>query len=225
MKGFYYLFFLISFTPFCVETSILTEKLSKGKYGDYVVYQVDKWIHCLHVLEVQKNILKFEEITIPVSKKPMLTWKNWKNQNAPGHTAWNVYTLDIEKGKIISAYDAITLHHFPTDDLSSFIVDLMRSTLNPTPMIDRKKIGPEPLEGLDTRSLWNPPCYFFGKKVKKPEYDVYSARWKNDDTPLTGKIVDAYFLHEEPSFPFPVWIQIRDSADTRFNIIELDAGR
>lgn len=224
MKSFYLLIILF-FLPFSLQSSLLTEKLAQGKSQDYVVYQVDKWIHYLSIIDLQKNILTLEEITLPSSKKPKKSWKEWKEKKAPSHTSWNIYTIDLEKIKILSAYDLVNGHYYPSEALSSFILDLMALPLSPIPLTERKKIGQEPEPGImDTRSLWNPPCFFLGSKLEKPRYHVYSTKWKQDQSELSGKIVDCYFLEKKTSFPFPVWIQIRDASDARFNLLEIDAG-
>lgn len=225
MKSFYLLIILFSL-PFSLQSSLLTEKLSQGKSGDYVVYQVDKWIHYLSVIDLQKNILTLEEITLPSSSRPKKSWKEWKEKKAPQNTSWNIYTIDLEKIKILSTYDQISGRYYSIETPSSFILDLMALPLSPLPLADRKKIGQEPEPGImDTRSIWNPPCFFLGSKLEKPRYHVYSTKWKKDESELSGKIIDCYFLEKSTSFPFPVWIQIRDTSDACFNLIEIDAGQ
>ena len=61
------------------------------------------------------------------------------------------------------------------------------------------------------------------KKIKHPDFDVYTATWPSDYSEMSQKNLVLYFDKNEKKFPFPYWIQTRDGG-LKFKIRAIDSG-
>src|SRR5262249_38677008 len=137
-------------------------------------------------------------------------WQDWVAKKAPGHTSWTLYEIDRKDGKLIECFSYSKNGWLYLDESEQFLTRLLTLDLHAVPEQERKRIGPPPVQGdEDRRGLWNPPLVAEGKKIAKPSFDVYKTRWPDDSTRLSLCFIELYFRNDEPSFPFPYWIEVQ----------------
>jgi hypothetical protein len=224
MKYLFYPLFLLFAISLSAEIR-LKDKVKEGKPGDYIVAEQGSHQSLLLLRAIEGNKVLFEEITIPSDerKKSSLAWDEWLKNKAPGHTSWIAYEIDLEKDLLLECYSfsrqgwLLEQNHFFTQLLS---LDLEKGR-----DAERKKIGPPPLDGeIDRRSFWIPAKIVQGKKYRSPRFEFFVGKWPQDSSDLSGCAIETYFDLENPSFPFPYWIDIKSSHYTmRISII--DSGR
>ncbi len=81
----------------------LKDKLVKGNPGDYVVTEQMGTYTILVIRSISDHHILLEEIDAPkLNLEPQsCSWKEWISQEAPGHTAWVSYLIDLEKNKLL----------------------------------------------------------------------------------------------------------------------------
>lgn len=190
-------------------TSIQT-KLEKASTGSYVVTQQGRNTSVLHLHSKIGNTLLFEEITAPsfICDKISFDWKKWVANHAPGHTSWILYSLDLNASKITTCYSVDSQHYLSTQSLNAFFTTLCQLPLKE--VSDQKRLqssaSMKPGE-VGKQKPWSPPKTFEGVKEADTSFNLLSASWPKDTTPLSNETILAYFDATRPDFPFPLWVQ------------------
>ncbi len=200
----------------------LKDKIIKGSPGDYVVTEQMGTYTVLLIRSLTDRHLLLEEIDVPtLNHDPQIsTWKEWISEEAPGHTAWVSYLIDLEQNKLLESYSHSRAAWLYAEDPNNFLARLMTLSLEKTPLDKRKKIGPPPMGDEDHRALWTPSVIFEGKKMDKSPITAWSTKWPHDSSIIAGCEIEVYFS----GFAFPYWIEIR-SPHYKASIRTLDTGR
>lgn len=200
----------------------LKDKIVKGNPGDYVVTEQMGTYTILVIRSLSAHHLLLEEIDVPkLNLEPApASWKDWIAKEAPGHTAWVSYLIDLEKNKLLEIYSHSRSAWLYAEDPNNFLSRLMTLSLEKTPTDKRKRIGPPPNGDEDHRALWLPSVTFEGKKMEKPPITAWVAKWPSDNSIIAGCEIELYFS----GFAFPYWIEIK-SPHYKAAIRTIDSGR
>ncbi|MGR3973133.1 MAG: hypothetical protein QRY72_00935 [Candidatus Rhabdochlamydia sp.] len=210
------------FLLFPLYSFSLKDKITKGKPGDYVVIEQGKIASCLVIRLLTPDYVLFEEINIPYLAYPPqgTSWKEWIHQEAPGHTAWTSYLINLKTDELEECYSYSQQTWLSIDNPNHFLPQLLQLPLQQSQEANRKKIGPPPLEGeKDRRSLWNPPLIIEGQKIEKPLITAWVTQWPSDQSLMASSEIEMYFS----SLPFPVWIEVR-VPHYKVNLRSIDIG-
>lgn len=210
------LLFLCTVGNAALSSNVLKERFLHSRKGDFVVTEQEGHATLLVVLSLQGHTLVLEEVVVPLAQINLKTicWQKWLSLKAPGHTAWTVYEIDLDKVEFrgafsISRQEWVQLH--PSEQL---LTQLLALPMEPLPADRRKKIGTCTKAEMDHRALWNPPWVVHGKRVKPAAFDVFQTHWPSDHSPLSSAELDLYFSASDARFPFPLWIEIHTSHAT-----------
>ncbi len=204
----------------------LKEKFEHAQAGDFIVTSQDGNYSLLFIRQITSEILILEEISVPsqhIDLKKMV-WKNWVKEKAPGHTSWTLYEIDRGSGDLIECFSYSKNGWLYLDSSEQFLTRLFTLPLHSVLYADRKKIGQRPDQSEeDRRSLWNPPMIVEGKKSLKPAFEVLKTQWPEDGSRLSQCLIELYFSKENPSFPFPYWLEVH-SPHYAFKMRTIDSG-
>ncbi|MDJ0652504.1 MAG: hypothetical protein QNJ27_05825 [Simkaniaceae bacterium] len=201
----------------------LQEKLYQAEPGSYIVTEQNALVSLLHLHSKKDHCFLFEEISIPFHQSKKIDWVDWIQKGAPGHTSWILYEVDPEKKCVVECYSLTRKAWIPTDEMDSFFLPLLSLELHFLSEEDRLQKGATARPGTIRSRPWGPPQVRYGKKVKDPQYDVYTAKWPQDSSDFSGKQIVFYFDKNEKQFPFPYWLQARDGA-LKFKLRAVDSG-
>lgn len=224
MKKFVFIFLLIPSFFFADVT--IKDRLLKANPGDYLVTEQGGSYSLLLLRLIDPPYLTVEEIAIDRSNIDLkkISWKNWIENKAPGATSWTAFSLDLEKNTLSRSYSFLENQWLFIEKSDYFFKELLSLPFRPTRDNERKKIGPTPMPGeIDRRKFWKPQLIRDGKKHKKCEYEVMRAKWPADKTQLAGCIFEFYLDVEQPTFPFPYWMEVQHPHYT-FKIRAIDSG-
>src|SRR5271156_1681101 len=204
-----------------VNAFSLKDKIVKGNPGDYVVTEQMGTYSILVIRSLSPNHLLLEEIDVPkLNLEPApSSWKDWIAKEAPGHTAWVSYLIDLEKNNLLEIYSHSRSAWLYAEDPNNFLSRLMTLSLEQTPSDKRKRIGPPPSGDEDHRALWLPSVTFEGKKMEKPPITAWTTKWPSDNSIIAGCEIELYFS----GFAFPYWIEIK-SPHYKAAIRTIDSG-
>jgi hypothetical protein len=209
-----FLAFLFLFSPLSAAELFLKEKLAEARSGDYFVLLQNKTYTILHVRQKSGSTLSLDEIALPVGlqKEKRPQWSQWLQSQAPGHSHWLIYDIDLQSASISKAYSKTKGHAVQIEAYESFLATLIRLSFKPVPLEERRKIG-QKSDAPDRRTLWHPPLIAHGQKVEKALFSAWKASWPEDNTPLSGKKVEIYLAETKGAYPayFPFWISISKS--------------
>ena len=219
---------LCSFAFLQAEDLALVDSLKKAKPGDFVVSSQGKNFTLFHIFDVRGSTIVIEEISAPMNEKRRVkTWQNWIHDKAPGHISWVMYELDLATKSIEDMYSFSQKSWqkvYPQEQIFPTLIGLKFKLIETQ---DRKKAGPRPpLNIPDERSIWNPPVYLQGKKLKGAQCSAYQTYWPNDGTELAGKKVEIFLPQDEDKLPayFPFWIQASNQfAQAKMRVIDSGA--
>lgn len=201
----------------------LQDKFKQAETGTYIVTEQNGLVSLLHLHSIKETCLLFEEISIPLHQAKKINWTTWVQNGAPGHTSWILYEVDTEKKCVTECYSLTRKAWIPTDEMDAFLVPLISLQLDFLSEEDRLQKGATARPGNISAKPWGPLQVKNGKKVKDPQYNVYTAKWPHDSTDLSGKQIVLYFDKQDEAFPFPYWLQARDGA-VKFKMRALDSG-
>lgn len=201
----------------------LGEKFLEADEGTYIVSQQNQLVTLLHLHTKKEHKLLFEEVSIPLHQSKKIVWSQWLEKGAPGHTSWILYEVDLQKNKVTECYSLTRKSWVPTEEMEAFLLPLISLDLTFLSEEARLQTGPTMRPGVVESRPWGPPQVFEGKKIASPEYAVYTAKWPQDHTDLSGKPIVLYFDPTRPTFPFPFWLQVRDGA-LKFKMRAIDSG-
>lgn len=228
-KKFYLIFAVLvscAFTSLFGQEMTLSKALTKAKKGDFVVTSQNKTFTLFHIFDVNDLTLTIEEVSAPISfLKPIKSnWQKWINEQAPGHSSWVIYELDLNSNQIedIYSYSQKSWQKiYPGDQIFPTLINLK---FNPIHKSDRKKAGPKPPpEMIDDRPIWQPPIISYGKKLKGISSDAYQAYWPEDQSELAGKKIEIFLPKENDKTPsyFPCWIQVSNYfAQSKLRVVD-----
>lgn len=209
----------------------IKNKLTSAKVGSYAVIKHHRHCTLIHLQSRESTHLLFEEITIPIHQLPNWEqtqqghWKEWVCQGAPGHTSWILYTFDLEKNAITRCFSITENTYLETKHLNSLLATLF--TLDLTPLSQKKQLQKRATQlagQVEKTAPWSPPKYHEGKRCKNPKYEVFQTKWPTDGSPLGGNLLTIYFDRENPSFPFPYWMQLRKGG-IKWKMHVVDSGK
>lgn len=199
----------------------LKDKIVNGTPGDYVVTEQGGTSSVLLIRGLTPSHLILEEIDVPSLSRKSGSWKEWIAQEAPGHTAWISYVIDLKNNKLQECYSYSEGVWLPSQDPHHFLPRLLSLSLSKTPQGERKRIGPPPSAGEeDRRSIWNPSVIVEGEKLDKAAITAWKTVWPKDDSLISGCEIELYFSSQ----PFPVWIEVK-STHYKASMRTLDSGR
>jgi hypothetical protein len=202
------------------------QKFAEAQEGDFIVTAQEGHYSLLFIRSLNTDTLLLEEISIPSNQIELkkIDWKKWVAKKAPGHTSWTLFEIDRVAGKLLTCFSFSKNGWLHLDDSEQFLPRLLTLSLAPVPLTERKKIGPQPPYGEeDRRALWTPPLVVEGKKIPKPTFDVLKAKWPADGSRLSLCRFELYFSKEQPTFPFPYWLEIHSPHYT-FKMRAVDSG-
>ena len=228
-----FIYFLITFFSLLTgfypslpaEEISLKDNLKLAKKGDYIVISSNKTQTLMHIYDKQGQSLIIEEVSIPESKRPPLSWKEWMNLHAPHHTLWVMYEMDLNTGQMGRYYSFTKNNWFEIPDADNFLSKLLSLKLNRIPDNARKKVGPKPISGPDWRPMWQPKMVVEGLPIKGIVFDAWRTKWPRDGSELSGKTIEVYTPRESANYPsyFPYWLQI-NGAVGKAKIRIIDSG-
>lgn len=196
------LFYFIPLGAFSIK-----DRLIHAGEGDYFVLKSGKMTSIIRVVSLEERILTLEEISAPANHLQKISWQDWIDRKAPGHTSWVLYEIDLNTDELIEAFSLSKGCFLQLND-THFLLTLLKSPLQSVPKEDRKKIGPPPQQGeIDIRADWQPPKIVNGKKASSPKFSVYQMKWPADHTELSGKVIQLYF-EKSREFFFPFWVEV-----------------
>ena len=203
----------------------LKDKMSHGSPGDFIITEAqNRSCSLIRLHSVTPTAVTIEEISFPEKHLPK-NLEIWINSGAQGHTSWTLATIDLRQNVLKSAFSFTKGAWLDTSRENSFFLNILDLTLSPVPHEERRRIGPPPTEGSDTRKIWIPPLVVHGKKVSSPKFSVYRCIHPKDGSPLSGKRIELFFNQDNESFPFPIWGQVTDSSDAALKFRIIDSGQ
>ncbi len=202
-----------SFAPSVLSSFTLRDNLKRAKSGDYLVTTQNKNYTLLHVYATTPPHLVFEEITVPSQRLQgkFTSWKKWMEEQAPGHTSWVIYTLDLRTGQLVNYYSVTKKAWYDLSKVNNFLTTLLNLKLEKLPLEARRRIGLKPILGrADTRPLWQPRLIVEGQEITEVSFDVWVTLWPKDDSELANKTIELYLPQDNEKYPsyFPYWLQI-----------------
>jgi hypothetical protein len=190
----------------------LKDNLQRAQSGDYIVVSSNKTDTLMHIYDKQDQLITIEEIAVPESerKSQSLSWREWIHKNAPSHTSWVMYEIDLQTGQMQRYYSFSKQGWFEIPDADNFLSKLLNLKLNKLPDQARKKVGPRPNSGPDMRVFWQPRMIVDGQVVKGVEFNVWQTQWPRDGSELSGKSIEIYLPQDSQCYPsyFPYWLQV-----------------
>ncbi len=203
------------------------ERALKAESRDYVVLQQGKLDCLLAVVTSSGSRLVLEEIDISADQfqKQKYGWKEWVAAGAPGHIAWTLYEVDLEEGRLISAYSCTKQAWLALDPSETILAGLLALPLTRVDAKEQKKIGPPPPAGEpDHRPLWRPEKIFHSRKENSLRFECLRGRWPKDGSLLDSCLIDLYFETGANAFPLPYWVEVQGSSYT-FKMRAIDSGK
>lgn len=204
----------------------LEQKFAHAQNGDFIVTAQEGNYSLLFIRLITSETLLLEEISIPEHQIDLrgIDWKDWVSKKAPGHTSWTLYEIDRERGALVECFSYSKNGWLYLDESEQFLAKLMMLPLFSVPEKERKKIGPPPLANEeDHRRLWNPQLVIEGHKIEKPSFEVLRTQWPDDGSRLKSCFIELYFAKDQPSFPFPYWLEVQSPHYT-FKMRAIDSG-
>jgi hypothetical protein len=219
-------FILISILFFTSSLPALSlgDKISQGAVGDYIVTEQNKFCSLIRVHSLEPSKLVIEEISFPYKALPS-DFQKWLKTEAPGHTSWSILEINIKTNSLEKFFSFTKNAYLSFSPDDSFLLKILNLGLTPISDEERKKIGPPPKEGFDTRKIWNPPLFFEGKKEENPQFTAFKLLYPKDGSPLSGKKIELFFNKSNNSFPFPYWGQITDDSEAALKFRVIASGR
>jgi hypothetical protein len=216
--------FVGGFSALFAEELLLKENLQYAQPGDYIVTSSYKTQTLLHIYSKRNHVLTIEEIAFPERRRPSkLSWQEWVNQKAPGHTQWVRYEIDLATGQMLSYYSFTKNKWFDIPEADNFLSKLLNLRFIRVPDHARKKIGLKPAFGRDTRHAWQPRMIVEGRVIPNVQFDAWRTKWPRDGSDLSGKTMDVYIPAQNQRYPsyFPYWLQIQEGVGkARIRIVD-----
>lgn len=216
-------FFILSllFSPFFLLSSeiSLKEQLAEAEPGSYLVTEQNKIYTFIHINERQQQSIVLEEVVVSAAQFShyQLSWRDWFQQGAPGHTSWVMSQINLSTGKLEELYSFLHESWIDTSQVNGFMTTLLNLRFKEIPESQRRRIGPPPpgYGKPDRRPLWNPRLVVDGKVIPDISFTAWKSRWPCDGSELSQKTIEIYLPTKEKgsrllSFPtyFPFWLEV-----------------
>jgi len=193
---------------FSEAETYLRDNLKRAQPGDYIVTAQGKMFTILLIRDRTPSHLVIEEISIPTSAAPG-NWRYWIEHDAPSHTAWVMYTLDLDNTQIHDYYSFTKNSYYDLAPAENILSTLLNLRLTKVPPDQLKKVGPVPI-GQDLRRPWQPKMMVNGSVIKNVAFAAWRTQWPQDSSDLSGKEIEVYVPEENDKYPsyFPYWLQV-----------------
>jgi hypothetical protein len=177
--------------------------------GDYIVSVQNKTYTLLHIFEKRDKHLILEEISIPEQNVRGISWREWIQKGAHGHSSWVIFEIDLSSGEISEFYSfsqKAWINIAPSDNI---LATLLQINLEKIPSYQRKQKGSRS-KSTNSRDEWDPPLYYEGNRVADVIFDGWRARWPRNGSELGGKTIVLYLPSEKGDFLsyFPYWLEV-----------------
>ncbi len=199
-------------SPLNAQSLLLKDNLQYAQPGDYLISSARKTLTLLHIYAKQGPLLTIEEISVPERRRPMKRgWKPWVENNAPGHTNWVMYEIDLRSGKVLRYYSFTKRNWFEIPEGDLFLSKLLNLTFTKIPEETRKKIGGRSRGRPDLRPNWQPHMVVEGQVVQGVPFEAWWTQWPRDGSDLSGKRIEVYLPRDNQRYPsyFPYWLEIQ----------------
>ena len=225
-----YLFTILLLCTYVYANDLqLKSQLSEASPGSYVVTEQAKSCALLYIREKVDNLLVIEEISIPFSNftRQKMSWRQWFEIGAPGHTLWTVSQINLDTGVFEETYSYTHQGWVDMSDSNSFLCQLLNLNFSKIPICERKRVGlPPGVNKKDNRPIWNPRVFIDGVQQTNIPFSAYKARWHRDNSELSCKVINIYLPESNtenyPTF-FPYLVEVEGKvANVKLRII--DAG-
>lgn len=191
---------------------VIKENIAQAHAGDWLVMSFNKNFSFYKVLDNNGYVLHLEEtcIAVPTFRRMGLSWKDWASKGYPGGASKMIYRIDIPKGLIQSSsnQDFCT----PSTHGNAFLSTLINLRFKKVPETEKKRVGLPLFNSgpTDTRPIWQPKLVYNGHEIKNAAFDAFKARWPNDHSDLSGKLIEIYLPQEGQLYPsyFPYFMQV-----------------
>lgn len=205
MKWFVF-FFWLPFTLFAEPIKLL-DLLKTAEKGDYFIMQTGKSATLLHLKNLNEDVIVLEEISFPMKKCPKDA-QTYLQKKAPFHSSWTETNFDLKSLKVTTSFSFVQKSFIDTTNFQDFFSILVKLPFEFVEDKDRKKIGLDFEQGIDTRKNWEPPL---PKHVERnlSKWEVYRSRWPKDGSDLSDKVIEVYLYQ---GIPFPIWIEVKAAA-------------
>ena len=207
----------------------LRNNLKLARVGDFIVTSQNKTYTVLLIDQVSAQEMALEEITVPTKNIPLsnFSWKNWIEQNAPGHTSWVRYVINTSTGQMKEYFSYTKNGWYTLTEGDNFLSTLLNLKLSKVSVTERKKVGPRPPPGAtDKRPYWQPKLIFEGKVIPGVMFDSWRTFWPKDGSELSGKIIEVFVPQNPGAYPayFPYWLQVSGIVG-KAKVHIIDSGR
>ncbi|MDP1881213.1 MAG: hypothetical protein Q8K60_09775 [Parachlamydiaceae bacterium] len=186
----------------------MRQNLHRAQKGDYLVTLISKTLTLFHIYDKDDQTITIEEICLPKNRQPK-NWKQWVERNAPGHTQWTIYEINLHTGRRLSSYSFTKNYWFEISENDDILSKILNLKLYKIPEHSRKFIGLRPQFGPDNRQLWQPSLIVEGKNIKGVLFDAWHTTWPKDHTNLSEKKIIIYTPQDNQQYPsyFPYWLE------------------
>jgi len=206
------LFLMLLLPVLCWGNMALRDNLSKANPGDFIVTAQNKTYTMLLVQGRDGNVLKLEEITIPMTRLNLkgFSWRDWIANDAPQNTSWVRYTIDLHDASMKEFYSFTKRGYYKMNEADNFLSKLLNLEMQEIPHNQRKKIGSCPPFGTDRRKLWQPQMVVDGTYVTGVHFLAYRTKWPKDNSELSERVIEVYVPEDHSRYPsyFPYWLQV-----------------
>jgi hypothetical protein len=191
---------------FSLQSFVINDRLQAKHEGDFLVLEEKKMITLISIRSVSEKSIIVEEISAPkeMIRPNDLSWSEWVQRKAPGHTSWALLDIPRNTADPIQCYSFSKGVWVHLDAKEHLLAHLLHLKLEEVPVHERRRIGPPPMHGeADRRKIWQPQVGL----DKKIAFIPHQTMWPQDDSPLSGQKIILYFDASQ-EFIFPVWIQV-----------------
>lgn len=200
---------------FSEETTqpILLSSLKEARAGDYVVTNQNRMFTLLHLLQVEKEFIILEEVTIPerTFSRHCQPWKSWMSKGAQGHSSWLLYEVRLDTGRLVHCFSVTKNRWIDVSQGNEFLSTLLGMKWSFVPESKRRRMGPPQPGVTDHRPLWAPRLRVNDQPRSSIAFDVWSSRWPMDGSDLSGLEIEVYLPQKGQGIPtaFPSWLEVK----------------
>lgn len=213
----------------------LKKKLAEAKPESYLVTEQNKTFTLIYVREIKNNTIVLEEVNIPAAsfQKKSMSWQEWFENGAPGHTNWVISQINLSTGNFEEVYSFTHQGWIDISHSTPFMSTLLNLRFKEVPENKRRRIGLPPGYGKpDRRPLWNPRLVVNGTTVLNIPFTVWKARWPCDGTELSRKTIEIYLPQKiiSPTIPlypdyFPYWLEVEGKiGSAKIRVVDSGVG-
>lgn len=228
----YLLFLLLFCNILFADTIQLKYQLNTATAGSYVVTEQGKTYALLYVRERGNNHIVIEEVAIPASNfsRQRMSWRQWFESGAPGHTLWTVSQINLETGIFEETFSYTHQGWVDMSESNSFLATLLNLRFTEVPECERKRVGlPPGVNRQDNRPIWNPRVIVDGTTLGNVPFIAFRAYWPKDQSELSCKPIDVYLPYvidgaNYPSF-FPYLVEVEGKiGSAKLRIVDSGQG-